>query len=274
MMYNNEEVRLLTYRDVVRNRYYISESGRVYTTSGNPSRPWHELVHRLISGHHVVGLQVKDGRQLAFRVHRLVLAMWSYDSTDDVDHIDCNKDNNHYTNLEYVPEGENQRRAAMNKLYPSGENHFKAVLSEKQVRKICSMFEKGYNIRKIQRKLGLEDIYHIDNIMCHILHHETWKDVAKDYTWDIDEVRLKKYPKSMLVNLIRLALESDLTSRKVASYFPEYEQKKLINVVKKIRQRKLYKDIIDEVERSTTISDDYIRDNEGFIILAHKKSNV
>lgn len=260
------EIRPLEYRNVVRGRYMISEYGDVYSVPKNPSKKPYKLTYHYNYGYPLVKLQVTDGRYLDFRVHRLVLATFLYDSTLDVDHIDGNKTHIHYTNLEYVKPGENQRRAALNGLYPMGEKHHKAILTEKQVRAICELFEKGYNIRKVQKKLGLESIHNIDKIMVHILYRENWKSVTKDYNWDVDIVRLKVYTKEHLKSIAKLISYHEYSSREIAKMFPQYDEDRLIKVIKKMRQGKLYKSIMNEVECSTTI-DDAPRDGDGFIVL-------
>ena len=264
------EIRPLEYRNVVRNRYLISEEGNVYSIPTNPSKPLYELTYHYNYGYALVKLKVEDGRFLDFRVHRLVLATFLYDSDMDVDHKDANKTHNHYTNLEYVPEGENQRRAAERGLYPRGENHHKSVLTEKQVRAICELYEKGYNVREVQRILGLGDIHNIDKIMVHILYRDNWKSVTKDYSWDIDFVRLKVYQKEHLLDIARLIKSGKYTSKEIAVKYPQYNTEKLIKVIKKMRTKKLYKSILKEVECSTTI-DPFVRDGNGFIILIPSK---
>ena len=52
--------------------------------------------------------------------------------------------------------------------------------------------------------------------------------------------------------------------------FPQYNQNQLIQVIKKMRQGKLYKSIMLEAEGSTTIANN-LRDGEGFIILVKKR---
>ena len=52
--------------------------------------------------------------------------------------------------------------------------------------------------------------------------------------------------------------------------FPQYNQKQLIQVIKKMRQGKLYESIMLEAEGSTTIANN-LRDGEGFIILVKKR---
>ena len=47
------------------------------------------------------------------------------------------------------------------------------------------------------------------------------------------------------------------TTKTIVNRFPKYDSKKLKNIVKKMKQGKLYKDIFKEVKRSTTIVNEY-----------------
>ena len=49
-----------------------------------------------------------------------------------------------------------------------------------------------------------------------------------------------------------------LECRDIAKMFSNYDEDKLVQVIKKkIKQGKLYKDIMEKVKRSTTIADEY-----------------
>lgn len=59
-----------------------------------------------------VSLRKGKGRRKNFRVHRLVAMSFlpNPDRLPEVDHLDDNSFNNHYTNLEWVSQSENSRR--------------------------------------------------------------------------------------------------------------------------------------------------------------------
>lgn len=78
------------------------------------------------NGYLQVGLR-KDGKRKWFGVHRLV-AIHFIDNPlnkSQVNHIDCNKQNNHVSNLEWVSPEENMKHARDNGLMkpPAGEHH-------------------------------------------------------------------------------------------------------------------------------------------------------
>ena len=256
----------LLYRDVDPTRYIISDNGRIFKIDGTEifgNNPNNE------KGYIRIGLVTTSGKIKKYSMHRLVLAVFTYDSDLEVDHINGDKKDNNLQNLEYVTGDENKRRASVNLLYKSGEDHHFSVLTNDQVHSICELFEKGYNIRKVIKILGLESIHNIDMILTRILYRDSWKSVSRYYSWDVDDIRLKVYKKEHLKIIARLILESKLTYREIAKMFPQYKEKQLLQVIKKMGQGKLYKSIIKDVRRSTTTVE--VRDGAVFLRLARKR---
>lgn len=74
------------------NTYYVSENGDVYSTYSKKFIK-HNIDH---DGYHRVDIHSKH-----IKVHRLVYLVWigKIPEGKQVNHIDDNKDNNHYTNL-------------------------------------------------------------------------------------------------------------------------------------------------------------------------------
>ena len=78
------------------------------------------------NGYLQVGLR-KEGKRKWFSIHRLVAIHFieNPENKPQVNHIDCNKQNNHVDNLEWVTSQENFAHAKDNNLInpPKGENH-------------------------------------------------------------------------------------------------------------------------------------------------------
>lgn len=78
------------------------------------------------NGYVQVGLR-KEGKRKWFSIHRLVAIHFikNPENKPQVNHIDCNKQNNRVDNLEWVTSQENFAHAKDNKLInpPKGENH-------------------------------------------------------------------------------------------------------------------------------------------------------
>lgn len=87
-------------------KYLISDHGRVYSTYRNDFVPQSKIDKR--HKYHDVKLY-KDGINKHHLVHRLVAEYFvpKIDGCDEVNHIDNNQSNNHYTNLEWCTHQEN-----------------------------------------------------------------------------------------------------------------------------------------------------------------------
>ena len=84
-----------------------------------------------------------------------------------VDHLDCNKLNNHYSNLEWVTMKENNSRAYKNGLFtqPPLESNIIRKLSDEQVYKIRELIEQGNKCVEIAKMFNVDrhTIYNIKN---------------------------------------------------------------------------------------------------------------
>jgi len=136
--------------------YYVTEDGNVY-------RKWK------FKGFKKLKLDFNQGYLRAtifinnkpshFRVNRMVAECYipNPNNLPIVDHRDCNKLNNHVSNLEWVTDRENKDRAMKNELYPRGENHTN-ILTEDQVkwiRKNCIPRHKEFGYRPLGKKFGV-----------------------------------------------------------------------------------------------------------------------
>lgn len=82
---------------------------------------WYIKKHSINSkGYHRVGLCLKGEERKTWKVHRIVAKLFldppSKPERRFVNHKDCNKDNNHYTNLEWCTHAENMLHAKINGL--------------------------------------------------------------------------------------------------------------------------------------------------------------
>lgn len=87
----------------------------------------------------------------------------------EVNHVDGNKNNNHYTNLEWVTNKENHDHATRLKLMPRGEKHGRSKIKKTDIPKIISLREDGLTHKAIGEKFGVTK-----NAIRFILIGETW----------------------------------------------------------------------------------------------------
>lgn len=156
--------------DVVRHRFYISESGVIYDAKYD-----RELKGHINKGYLRVTLYNNDKTQKSYYIHVLVLCTYLIDRRESlfVNHIDGNKTNNYLFNLEWVSHRENMRHAI-----ESGLIKNKRMMTESEVKEICSMLEDGWKAKDISCKMNIntQTIYGIRSGL-------NWVDISKNYTF-------------------------------------------------------------------------------------------
>ena len=85
---------------------------------------------------------------------------------------------------------------------------------------------------------------------------KSWTEISKLYNFNLKNISYGTYSYSDLVLICKMIIHSE-TTKTIVNRFPKYDSKKLKNIVKKMKQGKLYKDIFKEVKRSTTIVNEY-----------------
>lgn len=100
------------------------------------------------NGYHRVILY-KKGKPNRFLVHRLVARTFMESSkTKELNHIDGNKGNNHYSNLEWVLPKENIKHAIENGLRDTrGSKNKASKLTEKEVKLMRNLFKTGIKLK-------------------------------------------------------------------------------------------------------------------------------
>lgn len=123
-------------------RYYATEDGRIFGT-----RNMNYITPRLTNdGYEYVHLYSDSGDYLPWRVSRLIALAFidNPEGKDTVDHIDCNRRNNHVSNLRWMWMWENDDRKRVER-----------GLSDEKVHQICKCFEAGMTQTQIMRTLNI-----------------------------------------------------------------------------------------------------------------------
>lgn len=136
-------------------------------------------------GYHQVCLQ---GRK-SFRVHRIVASLFvlNPDNKPQVNHIDGNKQNNDFSNLEWVTNSENQSHAITTGLWDGiaekvsasqkGEGNSSSKLSEKDVLSIYDLLKEGVRVGIIAKQ------YNVNHAnICAIKSGKSWQHLYSYYT--------------------------------------------------------------------------------------------
>lgn len=155
-------------------RYLITEDGKVWSeVTKRFLKPWISTTY----------LTVELGAKFRESIHRLVAEVYceGYDPKLDVNHIDGNKLNNHYTNLEWCTRSHNIQHAYDNNLSKRRTGHKTSVgsknamakVNEELVREIRVKYATGnYTYKQIGDELNLNQA-----TIGYIVIRHTWKHV-------------------------------------------------------------------------------------------------
>jgi len=112
-------------------RTVVEKTGKSYTLQGrimkvrvNKKTNYHQACLR------------KDGKYHYLYIHRLVAQAFLKGEGEEVNHIDCNKGNNYFENLEWCSRLENSNHASKNARFKRGNSHHMTRLKESEVIKI------------------------------------------------------------------------------------------------------------------------------------------
>jgi len=158
--------------------YYITENGVVYTNS--KGKGLRELKQKLdTSKYYRVCLVMENCENKNFLVHRLVAKAYidNPEGLEYVNHKDGDKLNNHFSNLEWVTSGDNQRHAYSTGLknIPRGESNGRNRLSEEDVLSIYWRLYEGARNIDIRREYDIGS----GTLTC-IKNKTNWKYLLQD----------------------------------------------------------------------------------------------
>ena len=181
----------ITYRDIKRGRYEVSNYGRIYDKGKNKFKKT-----RLDSKGYVwCDFQLMNGKKRTMTVHRIVA--WEFVEGYDeekgktvVNHKDNNKSNNYYKNLEWVTISENNSHNYWhgNGKVPNikGEESNLSKYTEEEIRKWCSVLEKGYSPMGVLRLLGYkrrDDNIQLYSLLYSLKNKRAWMHITKEYNF-------------------------------------------------------------------------------------------
>lgn len=165
----------ITYFKIKPHAYAIERDGRVYS--------YYKQDYMKTSidkdGYITVSLVTNNGKSSHFGIHRLLLLTYCpCDNMENltVNHIDGNKFNNDFSNLEWVTSAENVRLAHQTGLNNTvGENHGKSKLTEAQAKRVIELSKKGKNLKEIRFEVPSLN----KNMLNLIKHGHTWKHLPR-----------------------------------------------------------------------------------------------
>lgn len=134
--------------------YIISCNGKVFR-NGKP------VPVSYMKGYLRFNCELLNGKRACYFVHRLVSQLFvsGYFDGAVVNHKDGIKDNNKFTNLEWVTQSYNVQHAYDNNLTDInkklGSNNPRSRINEKLAKKICERLKKGERVVRIYERYGL-----------------------------------------------------------------------------------------------------------------------
>ena len=162
--------------------YAVSNFGNVYSNK-KMSDGEYKILKPGISGrdykrgygYYFVNIFDSNGKVRNRSIHRLVTTAFipNPENKPWVNHKDCNKMNNHVSNLEWCTERENYDHAIKNGLFLSGENNPMATLTCEKVKEIRERYSRGntsYTIMGKEYGIAFQTIGLIVN-------HKRWKNI-------------------------------------------------------------------------------------------------
>ena len=238
-------------KDIGFPEYCVTKEGQV----------WSLKVDRLLTpvlnncGYYFVRIYNYEHKLVNLTIHRLVAKMFCHnpdlENKIQVNHIDGNKLNNHYTNLEWMTPSENTQHsndAGLRKPTHSHEHtkfpeegevvhdwqeYGNSDLSDDDVHKACKMLQDGYRVCDISAMTGYNRrmVQYIRD-----RHHLKWKHITELY--DFSKIKRKEKTSPEVVMKICESLQSGNSIN---------ETYKLLNVERKlvanIKNRKFHKQI-------------------------------
>lgn len=159
----------------------------------------------------------------------------------EVDHLDCDKSHNEYTNLEWVTPQENMRRMFANNLdrHCSGENHGLCSYTDEQIRRVCKLLE--------ENKLNMTEISRITEVpyktISKIKNGAAFVNISKQYKISNFNKSIRIYDDEQIESALRMRLKfPDMSIREISN-----ESGINYQTLKNIFQRKIHTQVYDKV---------------------------
>ena len=180
--------------NIMPNWYKIGSDGSLINTKNQKAKLFISN-----AGYYRVNLVMKDHTHRNISIHRLVAYYFVNNPNPEiyniVNHIDGNKLNNHYANLEWITQSENWAHAneTLKSITMIGETHWKNKYPESLIIDICELLSLyPYKSNEIIKILHLVDdpndkttheYFIMKKLIKNIRQRRVWKNTSNSYTW-------------------------------------------------------------------------------------------
>lgn len=206
MIPNNVELRPMKFRNVIYDKYLVSRDGHIYNVRLNK-----EMVP-FDSGRGYKMVTIYDnGKKINGTVHHIVYETFSGNNPNDyskeIDHINMDKSDNRFENLDMVTRKENVRRAFKRGI----RKPFRKSIPDEAAIEICELLASGLKPYEVINQTGyspgwVRGIYNGDYCI----------EIAKNYTWDEDPRRGVSIPDSVIHDICKDLAEGKMGIREIA----------------------------------------------------------
>ena len=186
-----------------------------------------------------IGLS-KNNKNYHFTIHELVLSAFNIPRPKNkfVNHNDCDKKNNHISNLEWTTYHENINHAIKNDCFLKGEEISISILTNSQVLKINKMLKKGKTYKEIKLKFPNVKRSNLSSIK----NGHSW-------AWLTGNEKIKTIPKNVLKeNTVKGIYKCILLGKNIEEIkktFPEASIRQILY----IKNKKTWTFITNEMDR-------------------------
>ena len=250
-------------------KYIINPYGTVINTTTNHTLKWKidtKGYPHVILSHNAITYDK--------RIHVLVASLFVKNKNPDkftiVNHLDGNKCNPDYRNLEWTDYSGNVKHAIQTGLlHPAyGEKSGKASLTNRQVHEICKIMENGsLTQREIAHKFKVSEA-----VIYEIRLGNNWKSISKDYHIENCKLSVSTLPANIVIDICK-ELEKDelLLSEISKKYNVKYD------IILGILNKRSYKRISDNFnidKYSHRLRYDKSFKDKVFLMMRNGKSNL
>ena len=164
---------------VYEDRYMISSEGRVFDKKLN------RFIKNTLRSDGYISVSLNtDGEPKSYLLHRLVgLGFVQGDTSLIVNHLDGDKSNPVYTNLEWTTYSGNNNHAFAHNLNVKGEDSPKAIITETQAEMVCKCLdEQKLSYAEIAKVCDI-DSPDASSLISAIRRGESWRHISSKYNF-------------------------------------------------------------------------------------------
>ena len=252
LKYPGEEFKNINFENNLKYRYEDRNYGRVYSKDRNKFLS----LQTNTSGYDVVNIYGIENDKIKLKrrfVHRLVANEFCDNNDSEriyVNHIDSDRSNNHYTNLEWCTHQENMDHMKLQGYIKRGEDNHNSIFTNEEVHTICKMLEDGFNYRQISEYLGREFTESISSQIGSIRRKITWVHISNLY--NIPPIFEHNIRDDGIIHKICIMMEQGINDKDIVVelYNVEPDDKKTLSkyykFLYKLKSRERYKRIVDQ----------------------------